>query len=75
MVCLNLVHKKAEEEFSLLEMTAACFWSVTISENFILKYECLTKKEEEEERKDFSLHFSVLPCICFDQQVNVCFMT
>lgn len=23
MVCLNLVHNKAEEEFSLLEMTAA----------------------------------------------------
>lgn len=40
MVCLSLVHKEAEEEFSLLEMTEA-FWSVIISENFSLKYhEC-----------------------------------
>lgn len=69
----NLVHK-AEEEFSLSEMTAACFRSVTISENFILKYECLKKqnktKKTEEEESGFSLHFSVLPCICFDQQVK-----
>lgn len=38
MVCLNLVHNEAEEEFSLLEMTEAFFWSVIISENFSLKY-------------------------------------
>lgn len=42
MVCLNLVHNEAEEEFSLLEMTEAfLFWSVIISDNFSLKYhEC-----------------------------------
>lgn len=35
MVCLNLVHNKAEEEFSLLEMTAAfLFCSVIIFREF-----------------------------------------
>lgn len=33
MVCLNLVHNKAEEEFSLLEMTAA-FLSLLVRDNF-----------------------------------------
>ncbi len=33
MVCLNLVHKEAEEEFSLLETTAA-FLSLSLSLSF-----------------------------------------
>lgn len=67
MVCLNLVHNKDEEEFSLLEMTAAFisfyFWSVIISENFKFKMSWMFFLKMTTMKARISLHFSVLSCV------------
>lgn len=62
MVCLNLVHNKAEEEFSLLEMTAAIL-SLLVRDDFSLKYhECCFFLRR---KRGFYLHFSVLALFLF----------